>query len=29
MNDERAWHNEEFYNHGEGFEQAWKELNGK
>ena len=25
----RAWYNEEFCNHGEGFEQAWKELNGK
>ena len=24
-----AWHNEEFYNHGKGFEEAWKKLNGK
>lgn len=25
----RAWYNEEFYIHGEGFEEAWKIKNGK
>tara|TARA_B100001175_G_C19465796_1_gene619023 strand:- start:933 stop:1076 length:144 start_codon:yes stop_codon:yes gene_type:complete len=25
----RAWHNEEFYTHEEGFEEAWKMINDK